>query len=92
MRMKVTGGYGYIWTVYPYVEAQTITNLFPKCLIYKPVAGIDFDKGCYIGSQNRGARQNPLGRNKRASYILIHQGVDISETVTQGMALEKQAR
>jgi len=74
----------------PYVEAQTSNQFVPQMLNLQAVAGIDFDKGCYMG-QETVARTKFLGRNKRASYILIHQGVDISETVNPGDALEKQA-
>ena len=74
----------------PYVEAQTSNQFVPQMLNLQAVAGIDFDKGCYMG-QETVARTKFLGRNKRASYILIHQGVDISESLNPGDVLEKQA-
>ncbi|MFQ3206405.1 MAG: folate-binding protein YgfZ [Glaciecola sp.] len=74
----------------PYIEAQTSNQFVPQMLNLQAVAGIDFDKGCYMG-QETVARTKFLGRNKRASYILIHQGVDISEALNPGDALEKQA-
>jgi hypothetical protein len=74
----------------PYVEAQTSNQFVPQMLNLQAVAGIDFDKGCYMG-QETVARTKFLGRNKRASYILIHQEVGISEALNPGDALEKQA-
>lgn len=74
----------------PYVEAQTSNQFVPQMLNLQAVAGIDFDKGCYMG-QETVARTKFLGRNKRASYILIHQGVAMSEALNPGEALEKQA-
>jgi folate-binding protein YgfZ len=74
----------------PYVEAQTSNQFVPQMLNLQAVAGIDFDKGCYMG-QETVARTKFLGRNKRASYILVHEGVDISEPLNPGDSLEKQA-
>jgi folate-binding protein YgfZ len=74
----------------PYIEAQTNNEFVPQMLNLQSVDGIDFDKGCYMGQETI-ARTKFLGRNKRASYILIHQGVDASIELTPGDALEKQA-
>jgi len=61
----------------PYVEAQTSNEFVPQMLNLQAVAGIDFDKGCYMGQETI-ARTKFLGRNKRASYILIGDDVDLA--------------
>ena len=74
----------------PYVEAQTSNEFVPQMLNLQAVAGIDFDKGCYMGQETI-ARTKFLGRNKRASYILIGDDVDLAPRLSPGVALEKQA-
>jgi folate-binding protein YgfZ len=74
----------------PYVETQNSNQFVPQMLNLQAIAGIDFDKGCYMG-QETVARTKFLGRNKRASYILIHHGVDLLEQLNPGDVLEKQA-
>jgi len=74
----------------PYIESQTSNEFVPQMLNLQSVGGIDFDKGCYMGQETI-ARTKFLGRNKKASYILIHQGIDASRELKPGDALEKQA-
>ena len=74
----------------PYVEAETSNEFVPQMLNLQAVSGIDFDKGCYMGQETI-ARTKFLGRNKRASYILTGEGVDITPQLSPGAALEKQA-
>jgi folate-binding protein YgfZ len=74
----------------PYVEAETSNEFVPQMLNLQAVFGIDFDKGCYMGQETI-ARTKFLGRNKRASYILTGEGVEIAPHLSPGTALEKQA-
>lgn len=74
----------------PYVEAETSNEFVPQMLNLQAVSGIDFDKGCYMGQETI-ARTKFLGRNKRASYILMGKGVDIAPHLSPGSALEKKA-
>jgi hypothetical protein len=73
----------------PYIEAETSNEFVPQMLNLQAVSGIDFDKGCYMGQETI-ARTKFLGRNKRASYILTGEGVDIAPQLSPGGALEKQ--
>lgn len=73
----------------PHVTAETSNEFVPQMLNLQAIAGIDFDKGCYMG-QETVARTKFLGRNKRAAYILSHQGSDENVKISAGMALEKQ--
>lgn len=74
----------------PYVEAETSNEFVPQMMNLQAVSGIDFDKGCYMGQETI-ARTKFLGRNKRASYILTGEGVQIAPHLSPGVALEKQA-
>lgn len=74
----------------PYIEAETSNEFVPQMLNLQAVSGIDFDKGCYMGQETI-ARTKFLGRNKRASYILSGECVEIAPQLLPGVVLEKQA-
>jgi folate-binding protein YgfZ len=74
----------------PTVTAQTTNEFVPQMMNLQAIAGIDFDKGCYMGQETI-ARTKFLGRNKRASFILIGEPVNSSIALEPSMSLEKQA-
>lgn len=74
----------------PTVTAQTTNEFVPQMMNLQAIAGIDFDKGCYMGQETI-ARTKFLGRNKRASFILIGEPANDSIAVEPSMPLEKQA-
>jgi folate-binding protein YgfZ len=74
----------------PHVTAETSNEFVPQMLNLQAIAGIDFDKGCYMG-QETVARTKFLGKNKRAAYILRKQGDETSIAIQPGTPLEKQA-
>ena len=73
----------------PHITAATSNEFVPQMLNLQAIAGIDFDKGCYMG-QETVARTKFLGRNKRAAFILINSKSDSEVEINSGMALEKQ--
>jgi folate-binding protein YgfZ len=74
----------------PTVTAQTTNEFVPQMMNLQAIAGIDFDKGCYMGQETI-ARTKFLGRNKRATFILIGEPVSSSIALEPSMSLEKQA-
>ncbi|MBF7074736.1 tRNA-modifying protein YgfZ [Glaciecola sp. MH2013] len=85
---------------FPTLASQVANEFVPQMLNLQAIAGIDFDKGCYMGQETI-ARTKFLGKNKRASYILeselnieqmdAEQVESIETELSAGAALEKQA-
>lgn len=57
--------------------AGVINEMIPQMLNLQALGAIDFDKGCYTG-QEVVARTKFLGKNKRATYLLIGSFIDAS--------------
>lgn len=74
----------------PCITAETSNEFVPQMLNLQALAGIDFDKGCYMGQETI-ARTKFLGRNKRAAYQLTREGINTSLHIQPSMALEKMA-
>lgn len=71
------------------LSSATSNEFVPQMLNLQLLAGIDFDKGCYMG-QETVARTKFLGRNKRATYLLSGNTNSHFPFIANGAALEKQ--
>ena len=71
------------------LNSATSNEFVPQMLNLQLLSGIDFDKGCYMG-QETVARTKFLGRNKRATYLLVGDATSDSLTIADGTPLEKQ--
>lgn len=70
----------------PSIEGSTVNEYIPQMLNVQGIAGIDFDKGCYMG-QEVVARTRFLGKNKRAAYSFR---LSSATSVNVGDTVEKQ--
>lgn len=70
----------------PHIESNTVAEFIPQMMNLQALDAISFTKGCYMG-QETVARNKYLGKNKRASFILM---TDRNVNVNSGDVLERQ--